>query len=199
MQGETMCRQTVHLTTVLAIAVFIASAAHAGEKVFHPIDTPLYTLNGPEAPSVSLIQTDIEVEYIGDYLGLDMGRAESALKLLGHVNFAESMLLLVSGGRVEWAMLRVDSIYEEDGALHVVVVTADPPEQYRDSGFAPPASDELTPALVTVLPRYQGLIVVHAYSAQWAASGDLRGIQLLVVPGLPEQSEEKATGEADAE
>jgi hypothetical protein len=152
----------------------------AAERVNHPIDTPLYTLRGPESSTVSIIQTDIEIEYIGDYLGLDQGRSKSALRLLGHVDFAESMLLIVNGGPVEGAMLRVESIYEEDGVLHVVIVTAEPPTQQRDTEFAPPAAGQLTPSLVTVLPRFQGTLIVHAFPGEWATSGDLRGIQLLV-------------------
>jgi hypothetical protein len=88
-------------------------------------------------------------------------------------------------------MLRVESIYEEEGALHVVIVTADPPSQYRDSDFAAPAAGIYTPSLVTVLPRFRGVLVVHAYPADWAASGDLRGIQLLVTWG-----DESAAGDA---
>jgi hypothetical protein len=170
------------LITVLMILTAAATsvAAAQDERVDHPVDTPLYTLRGPEAPLVAIIQTDIEVEYIGDYLGLDERRAESALRLLGHLDFAESMLLVVNGGPVEGAMLRVESVYESGGALHVDVVTADPPAQYRDEGFSSPATNEFTPSLVTVLPRYEGVIYVHAYQAEWAASGDLRGIQLVV-------------------
>lgn len=194
-----MRRQTVLLVSFLAATAGGFAETVAGERVDYPIDTPLYTMRGPEAPMVSLIQTDIEIEYIGDYLGLDMDRAKSALRLLGHVNFAESMLLVVNGGRVEGAMLRVESVYEEDGALNVVVGTADPPEQYRDSGFASPASDEFTPAFVTVIPRIEGLLIVHAYPAEWAASGDLRGVQLLVTVGGGEASEDNAADQSDAE
>jgi hypothetical protein len=194
-----MRRHTVIIASVLAVAALVTARADDEERASYPVDTPLYTLHGPPAPSVALIQTDIEIEYIGDYMGLDMGRAESALKLLGHVNFAESMLLIVNGGRVEGAMLRVDSVYMEDDALHVVVVTANPPSQYGDSQFSPPASNELTPSLVTVLPRFQGLIIVHAYPAEWAASGDLRGVQLLVVPDSGGQPDKQQSGDSDAE
>jgi hypothetical protein len=194
-----MLRRTVLLVYCLTALAGGGAAALAQERVDYPIDTPLYTMRGLEAPVVSLIQTDIEIEYIGDYLGLDMERAKSALRLLGHVDFAESMLLVVNGGRVEGAMLRVDSIYEEGGVLHVVVVTADPPEQYRDSGFASPASDEYTPAFVTVIPRFEGLLVVHAYPAEWAAGGDLRGVQLLVTADGGPASAVDGSEERDAE
>jgi hypothetical protein len=170
--------RNVVIPALLAVAAGVA--AGADDRVDYPIDTPLYTLRGPEAPMIALIQTDVEIEYIGDYIELDMKRAKSALRLLGHVDFAESMLLVVNGGRVQGAMLRVESLYEKNGALHVVVVTADPPEQYRDSDFGSPASDVLTPSLVTVLPRFEGPIFVHAYPAEWAISGDLRGVQLIV-------------------
>jgi len=185
-----MRRLNVQFLALLAVVGAAFTPAAAGERVQHPIDTPLYTLRGPEASTVSVIQTDIEIEYIGDYLGLDNDRSKSALRLLGHVDFAESILLIVNGGVVEGAMLRVDSIYEEDGVLHVVIVTADPPEQYRDSGFASPASDQYTPALVTVLPRFQGLLIVHAFPGEWASSGDLRGIQLLVTTGNGEATDD---------
>lgn len=165
---------------LLAAMTVVVATAVAAERIDHPIDTPLYTLRGPETATVSVIQTDVEIEYIGDYLELDQDRAESALRLLGHVDFTESMLLIVNGGPVEGAMLRVGSIYEEDAVLHVVIETADPPAQQGDSDFASPASNIYTPSLVTVLPRFQGVLVVHAYPADWAASGDLRGIQLLV-------------------
>jgi len=194
-----MRRNTVLLLALLAAATCVAAAAGADERVDHPIDTPLYTLRGPEEPMVALIQTDIEIEYIGDYLELDEKRAKSALRLLGHVNFAESMLLIVNGGRVEGAMLRVEAIYEEGGALHVDIGMGDPPEQYRDSEFASPGSDALTPALVTVIPRFQGVIFVHAFEAEWAASGDLRGVQL-VVTGREVPADETApagSGESD--
>jgi hypothetical protein len=173
----------LHLLCLLLLPCLVTGGplSAAGERVDYPVDTPIFTMHGPEAPLISLIQTDIEVEYIGDYLGLDMERAESALRLLGNVDFEESMLLVVDGGPVEGAMLRVDSVYEEDGALHVIVVTAPPPPQYRDSGFASPTSGQFTPAFVAVLPRFQGLLVVHVYPAEWAVSGDLRGVQLLVV------------------
>jgi hypothetical protein len=173
-----MHRFIIALVILTAVATSVAAAR--SERVDHPVDTPLYTLRGPEAPVAAIIQTDIEVEYIGDYLGLDERRAESALRLLGHVDFAESMLLVINGGPVEGAMLRVEAVYESGGALHVDVVMADPPGQYRDEGFSSPASNVFTPALVTVLPRYEGVIFVHAYEAEWAASGDLRGIQLVI-------------------
>jgi hypothetical protein len=152
------------------------------EIVRYAVDTPFYTLQGPEAPMVALIQTDMEVEYIGDYLELDVGRAKKALRLLEHVNFAEGMLLVVNGGPIEGSMLRIEAVYEQYGELHVVVGTDDPPSQHRDSGFASPASNTLTPSLVAVLPRYQGPLVVHVYPADWAVSGDLRGVQIIIVP-----------------
>jgi hypothetical protein len=185
-----MRRHTVQFLALLSVVGGAFTPTVAGERVQYPIDTPLYTLRGPEASTVSLIQTDIEIEYIGDYLGLDEDRSKSALRLLGHVDFAESILLIVNGGVVEGAMLRVDSIYEEDGVLHVVIVTADPPAQYRDSDFASPAAGQYTPSLVTVLPRFQGLLIVHAFPGEWASSGDLRGVQLLVTSGNEEATKE---------
>jgi hypothetical protein len=159
-------------------------------RIYYTVDTPFYTLRGPEQPMVALIQTEMEVEYIGDYLELDMNRAKSALRLLGHVDFVDNMLLIVNGGPIEGAMLRVDSVYEEEGELHVVVVAADPPEQFRDSDFSSPTDQTYTPSLVTVVPRFQGRIVVHSFATDWAASGDLRGVQLLVIP----TAEEAGTG-----
>ena len=186
----------IALVTLTAAATLVAAAQD--ERVDHPVDTPLYTLRGPELRMVAIIQTDIEVEYIGDYLGLDERRAESALRLLGHVDFAESILLIVNGGPVEGAMLRVESVYESGGALHVDVVTADPPGQYRDDGFSSPASNELTPSLVTVLPRYEGVIFIHVYEAEWAVSGDLRGIQLVVTARQDDSAvDDEGAGDAD--
>lgn len=175
-----MRRQPVQILALAVSAAVWAQPASAAGRLQYPIDTPLHTLRGPDAPTVSIIQTDIEIEYIGDYLALDEDRSKSALRLLGRVDFAENMLLVVNGGPVEGAMLRVDSIYEEDGVLHVEIVTTDPPAQYRDSEFASPTFDWFTPALVTVLPRFQGVIVVHTFPTQWATSGDLRGIQMLI-------------------
>jgi hypothetical protein len=175
-----MHRLVIIALVILTAAATTSVAAAQDERVDYSVDTPLYTLRGPDSPLVAIIQTDIEVEYIGDYLGLDERRAESALRLLGHVDFAESMLLIVNGGPVEGAMLRVESVYESGGALHVDVVMADPPGQYRDDGFSSPASNEFTPSLVTVLPRCEGVIFVHVFEAEWATSGDLRGIQLVV-------------------
>lgn len=182
-----MIRQVIMFAALVAVLNGAASYAVAqesddqGERVDHPVDSPLYTLRGPESPSIALIQTAEEVEYIGDYLELDIKRAGSALRMLRHVDFEQNMLLVVNGGRVEGAMLRVESVYDLDGELHVVVVTDDPPSQYGDSGFASPASDTFTPAVVTVLPRFQGRVVVHAFPAVWGASGDLRGVEIIVV------------------
>jgi hypothetical protein len=151
-------------------------------RLQHVVDTPFYTMRGPEVPMVALIQTGDEVEYIGDYMGLDVKRATSALRLLRHVDFDEKMLLVVNGGAIEGGMLRVASVYEEKGELVVEVVFADPPPQYGDSGFGSPTSSVYYPSLVTVLPRFQGRLVVHTIPGQWASGGDLRGVYLLVVP-----------------
>jgi hypothetical protein len=175
---------TLILLPALAVTPATAQDPPEGgdEIVRYTVDTPFYTLQGPEAPMVALIQTEMEVEYIGDYLELDVGRAKSALRLLEHVEFAENMLLIVNGGRVEGAMLRIESVYAQGGELHVVIGTDDPPSQSRDSGFASPASDTLTPSLVAVLPRFQGLMVVHVFPADWALSGDFRGLQVIIAP-----------------
>jgi hypothetical protein len=162
-----------------------------GKPTYYSVDTPFYTLRGPETPMIALIQTEFEVEYIGDYLELDMKRAGSALKLLGYVDFNDNILLVVNGGWMEGVMLRVESVYEQDAELHVVVVTDDPPQQYRDSEFSSPAAQMYTPALVTVIPRFQGRLIIHAVPAEWAAGGDLRGIQLVIAP-LSDDEEEPA-------
>lgn len=155
-------------------------------RLRHVVDTPFYTLRGPEVPMVALIQTGDEVEYIGDYMGLDTKRAASALRLLRHVDFDEKMLLVVNGGPIEGAMLRVDSVYEEEGDLIVELVFADLPPAYGDSGFGSPTSTVYYPSLVTVLPRFQGRLVVHTIPGQWASGGDLRGVYLLIVPAEDE-------------
>jgi hypothetical protein len=174
------------LTCLLAIAALNtpATAQESGGdiRIKHVVDTPFYTLRGPEVPMIALIQTGDEVEYIGDYMGLDTKRATSALRLLRHVDFDEKMLLVVNGGPIEGAMLRVQSVYEEKGDLIVEVVFSDPPPQYGDPGFGSPTANVYYPSLVTVLPRFQGRLVVHTIPGQWASGGDLRGIYLLIVP-----------------
>jgi hypothetical protein len=165
--------------------------ADEGKPRYHPVDTPFHTLRGPGTPMIALIQTEFELEYIGDYLDLDLKRAESALRLLDYVDFEESILLVVNGGWMEGVMLRVESIYEDEGELHVVVITDDPPQRYRDSDFASPTSQEYTPSLVTVLPRIQGRLIVHVDPADWSVSGDLRGIQLVVAPPVAETEDRK--------
>jgi hypothetical protein len=103
-----------------------------------------------------------------------------ALRLLRNVDFEKSMLLVVNGGPVENGMLRVDSVYEENGELNVVVVFSDPPSQYRDSEFGGSATGVYYPSLVSILPRFQGRLVVHIFPAVWMVGGDLRGINLLI-------------------
>lgn len=165
--------------------------ADQDKPTYHAVDTPFHTLRGPETPMIALIQTEFELEYIGDYLELDLKRAESALRLLDYVDFEESILLVVNGGWMEGVMLRVESIYEEGGELHVVVITDDPLQRYRNSEFAAPTSQTYTPSLVSVLPRFQGRLVVHADPAEWAVGGDLRGIQLVVAPLVAEGEDRK--------
>jgi hypothetical protein len=106
------------------------------------------------------------------------------------VDFDESMLLVINGGPVENGMLRVDSVYEENGELNVVVVFSDPPMQYQDSGIGASAIHVYYPSLVAILPRFQGRLVVHVFPADWAAGGDLRGINLSVRPTPAEDSPE---------
>jgi hypothetical protein len=192
-----MSRLSALLTAIIAVLIAVhstpASLAMTDEPpktVHHPVDTPFFTLQGPDAPMIALIQTVEEVEYIGDYLDLDLKRARSALRLLRHVDFEESMLLVVNGGPVEGAMLRIDTVYEQSGELYVWVTSEEPPQQYRDSAFMSPASETFTPSVVAVIPRFQGRLVVVAYEADWAASGDLRGVELVVQSpsALPESS-----------
>jgi hypothetical protein len=204
-----MIRQTAWLgALLLVIAGFVLLPAEIacaqdtsndGERVRHGVDTPFYTLRGPDAPMIALIQTEEEVEYIGDYIGLDIKRAGSALRLLRHVDFEEYMLLVVNGGLVEGAMLRVETVFEKDGELHVEVTTEEPPQQYRDSGFGSPTSDTYSPSLVTVLPKFQGRLIVHVFPAEWATSGDLRGIELIVASSSADATEESGSGEISDE
>ncbi len=198
-----MIRQTVWLgALILVIAgvvllpAEIACAQDTSNEVRHRVDTPFYTLRGPDAPMIAVIQTEEEVEYIGDYIGLDIKRAGSALRLLRHVDFEEHMLLVVNGGLVEGAMVRVETVYEQDGELHVEVITEEPPQQYRDSGFASPTSDTYSPSLVSVLPKFQGRLIVHVFPAEWATSGDLRGIELIVSSSSADVTGESGSGEA---
>jgi hypothetical protein len=197
-----MIRQTAMLA-VLAVALngmwnhaLADDPPGEGERVDYPVDSPLYTLHGPDWPMIALIQTGEELEYIGDYLHLDMERAENALRMLRHMDFEQSMLLIVNGGLVEGAMLRIQSVFQLEGELHVVVVTDEPPQQYLDSGFASPTSDILTPSVVTVLPKFQGRVVVHSFPAQWAVSGDWRGVEV-VVPFPSDEGGDEGASEED--
>lgn len=179
--------------TVLASLARAQKPAEDDTQIRYGVDTPFYTLRGLDAPMIALIQTEEEVEYIGDYIGLDKKRAGSALRLLRYVDFEDSMLLVVNGGLVEGAMLRVERVYEQNGELHVEVTTEEPPAQYRDSGFGSPASDVYSPSLVTVLPKRQGSLVVHVFPAEWAISGDLRGVELIIAERLGESGGAGAT------
>lgn len=153
-----------------------------GIRTEHVVDTPFYTMRGPEIAMIALIQTGDELEYIGDYMALDAKRASSALRLLRHVDFDENMLLVVNAGPMEGVMLRVESVYEENGELNVDLAVSDLPPQYDRSDFGSPASNVLFPSLVTVLPRFQGRVVVHTIPGPWATAGDLRGVFLWIVP-----------------
>jgi len=185
------------LALCAAGAMFSPAAAQESEavkRIDHVVDTPFYTLRGPDVPIVALIQTGEEVEYIGDYLGLDSKRASSALRLLRHVDFDETMLLVINGGPVENGMLRVDSVYEENGELNVVVVFSDPPLQYQDfdSGVSP--NHVYYPSLVSILPRFQGRLVVHIFPTEWLVGGDLRGINLLIRSTTEDDTPEGESG-----
>ncbi len=167
-----------------ALVIVPASAQEpgAGERVDFAVDTPFFTTRGTESPMMALIQTEEEIEFIGDYLGLDLSRAETALRLLTYVDFEDKMLLVVNAGPMTNGMLRVDAVYELDTELHVEIVLADIPDRYRDSESGTSALSPNYPSLVTVLPRYQGSVTVHTVPGPWTTSGDLRGIGLLIVP-----------------
>ncbi len=68
-----MIRQTAWLGALLLVIAGvvllpaeIACAQDTSNEVRHRVDTPFYTLRGPDAPMIAVIQTEEEVEYIGD-------------------------------------------------------------------------------------------------------------------------------------